>query len=81
MFATNMKIKGEDLVKIKSIHEPNIVVIKKAVSESGRSRQFIENQELTFGIIIDLGIKVIVKDEKYSKFIDKCRMIDKSKNK
>lgn len=76
-----MKVKDEKLVKIKSIHEPNIVVIKKAVSESGRSRQFLESQELTFGIIVDLGIKVIVKDDKYSKFIDKCKMIDKSKKK
>ena len=80
MFAT-MKIKGKDLVKIKSIHDPNIITIKKAVEDSGRTRQFLEKTSLTFGIIEDLETKVIVIDEKYTEFIEKCKMIDKSKKK
>lgn len=76
-----MKVKDEKLVKISSIFDPAITTIKKAVEVCGRSRQFIETQDLTFGIVTDIGAKVIVKDDKYDGFLKKCQQIDKSKKK
>lgn len=79
MFAT-MKIKGDRLVVVKSIFDPNIVLIKDVVKQVGRSRQFIEGEDLTFGIIESVEIKVIIIDEKYTAFLEKCSKIDQQKN-
>ncbi len=75
----------KNLIIVDSVFSPNIRTFKKVAKESGRSRQFIAKSDLTFGIVLhdkttgDEGIKVIIADEKYTFFVDYCKMLDKKR--
>lgn len=66
-----MKLKHKHLVKVESEFSPNIVTIKEVIDETGISRQGLEQSPLTFGVVLKLDKKVIIKDEKYDAFMDK----------
>jgi hypothetical protein len=76
-----MKIIVDGLVQVRSVFDPKIRIIREAVNETGRSRQFILSRKLTFGVITGLNIKVIIVDDKYNAFVEKCKVIDKKKKK
>lgn len=67
------------LVQVKSKFDPNIIRINEVADMTNRRRQYIDKCNLTFGVIVELGVKVIVKDEKYEAFLEKCNEIDKKR--
>lgn len=81
-----MRVTHKDsLVRVKSVFDPKVKTLKEVVRESGRTRQFINQSDLTFGVVLenketgDVGIKVVIADEKYRFFINYCKAIDAKK--
>jgi len=74
-------------VKVDAVFTPSIKTLKEATIEAnGRSRQYIEQQDLTWGVILynkntgDNGTKVIVCDDKYNDFIEVCHSYDNARS-
>ncbi len=65
-----MKIKQKGLVKVNSQFDPSIITFKDVIEKTGISRQGIDQAPLTFGIVVDLNTKVIIRDDKYEAFMD-----------
>ncbi len=75
----------KNLIEVKGSFAPPIKSIRQVMDESGRTRQYLDKQDLTWGRVLvdakvgDGGVLVVIADDKYKYFIQCCQAIDKSR--